>query len=276
MKMKIFSFKIIFLLIFITAFDFKKSDDIRICSWNIANFGTSKNEEELNRIVETMSAEEFVCIQEISTGISGASTLGKLVDKLDRTGANWDYVLSNPSSGEGSERYAFIWKSANIQILGDPWLESSLSNSINREPFLARFKKKNQTFLIATFHAVPKNKNPSIENSQLYSLDSIYEKDHLIICGDFNSSEKSEAFWQLKKRNIHSALKNQKTTIKMEPKDNEHLANPYDNIWYETDEFHLLKHGITDFTTHFPDLKSARCISDHVPVWAVFHWKNNN
>ena len=45
-------------------------------------------------------------------------------------------------------------------------------------------------------------------------------------------------------------------------------ANPYDHIYYEKKEVKIHDSGAWDFSSNFDDLKSARLISDHIPVWA--------
>ena len=50
-------------------------------------------------------------------------------------------------------------------------------------------------------------------------------------------------------------------------KEGRHLANPFDHIYFEKKELQITSNGTVDFTTGYNDLKSARLISDHIPVW---------
>ncbi|OFY84597.1 MAG: hypothetical protein A3F72_19330 [Bacteroidetes bacterium RIFCSPLOWO2_12_FULL_35_15] len=254
-------------LIFITSLSFSQS--CSIATWNIANFGASKDESEITFIAKTIKDFDILAIQEISVSPPGPQAVARLIDALNRTGSKWDYAISDPTVGNGCERYAFVWKTSRVRLLGKPWLEKSMEQTIDREPFLARFICNiNDTFLMATIHTVPTKKLPQNECIQLYMLDSIYEKDHLIILGDFNLSHKSPAFDNMKARKIKPAFEKQKTTLKMKMAANgEVLANEYDNIFYESDEIQIKDKGFLNFSTSFPDLKSARSISDHIPLF---------
>lgn len=60
----------------------------------------------------------------------------------------------------------------------------------------------------------------------------------------------------------------------MKPGENdETLANEYDNIFYEEDEISIKNSSVINFSFSFPDLKSARKISDHIPVIGIFQTK---
>ena len=59
----------------------------------------------------------------------------------------------------------------------------------------------------------------------------------------------------------------------MRRKDGQHLANEYDNIFYETAPLRVGTTGVVDFTSEFRTLKQAREISDHLPVFMEVGWK---
>jgi endonuclease/exonuclease/phosphatase family metal-dependent hydrolase len=236
--------------------------------------GASKDDSEIAFMASVIKSYDIIAIQEVSTSPPGAQAIARLADALNRSGGKWDYRISNPTTGDGSERYAFVWNTSKARLFGKPWLADSLSALMNREPFLALFIYGSDTFLLATFHAVPKDKNPASEISKLYKLDYLYEKYHLIILGDFNLPASSDAFNSLKKRNIIPALTHQKTSLKMKPgAGGEHLASEYDNLLYENDEIIMTESGVNDFSTRFSSLKEARTISDHIPVWGRFEVK---
>ena len=248
-----------------------RAQSTKIATWNIANLGDSKDETEIKFIVNTIKNYDIIAIQEVSTSQAGARAVAQIAEALNRRGGKWDYRVSDPTSGEGSERYAYVWNCSKARLFGKPWLEDSLSQMINREPFLALFICKTDTFLLANLHAVPKSKNPASEISKLYKLDHLYEKHHLIIMGDFNLPADNSAFNSLLKRNIKPALKGQKTSLKMKLNEKgEHLASEYDNILYESDEIEIEETGVNDFSLKFSTLKEARMISDHIPVWGNF------
>ena len=65
-------------------------------------------------------------------------------------------------------------------------------------------------------------------------------------------------------------LVNQKTTLKMKCVDQDCLASEYDNLFLESNVFSILGQGVHLFYEYFRDLKSARKISDHIPIWVEF------
>ncbi len=243
----------------------------KMATWNIANFGASKSSEEIEYIAKTVRNYDALAIQEVSTGPAGAQAVAKLVDELDRLGADWDYVVSDATSGEGSERYAVLWKTAVVKKISEGRLCNELSATVNREPFLVRLKAGNDTFLIAVFHAVPKAKKPNTENIQLCIIDSLFERDHLLLMGDFNASERTAGFSWLERRKMKGAITGQKTSLKEKPDEHGNtLASEYDNIYYETDEMIFLFGSSYNFSGAFQSLTEARKISDHIPVYGCF------
>ena len=48
------------------------------------------------------------------------------------------------------------------------------------------------------------------------------------------------------------------------------LASEYDNMFIDSRSFRILKTGVDLFYEAFTDLKSARMISDHIPIWIEF------
>jgi endonuclease/exonuclease/phosphatase family metal-dependent hydrolase len=259
----------IIILIFIS-FTVLAQQSTKLVTWNLCNFGKSKSVEEIRIIANVLKDADIVAIQEVSASDFGAQAVAKLADELNRKGAKWDYVISDPTNGLGKERYAYLWKSSHIKIIGKPWLEKTLDILIDREPFLSKFNINGKTLLLSTIHVVPTSKNPSRECSLLYKLDSIYITDNLMIMGDFNLSQKNKSFDILKSRGFKSSLINQKTSIKMKPQNGEILANEYDNIFFELQLIKINTAGIINFAEKYLDLKEARKISDHLPVYLTF------
>ena len=56
-------------------------------------------------------------------------------------------------------------------------------------------------------------------------------------------------------------------------KDGDYMANPYDNFFYEVPVLKKTKGGIIDFVPQFSNLKAAREVSDHLPIWIEVGWK---
>ncbi|MFN0050324.1 MAG: endonuclease/exonuclease/phosphatase family protein [Cytophagales bacterium] len=242
---------------------------IQITSWNLCNFGRSKSDLEIAFIAKTIQKTDILAIQEVSSSYYGAQAVAKLVDELNRTGSKWAYCISEPTVGNGSERFAYIWKTSKARLIGKAWLEKALDTLIDREPFLARFQMKSgEKMLLACLHAVPKAKEPWRECQYLYKIDSAYKADNLMIMGDFNLSESNKAFDSLKERKIVPAFRHLKTSIKMKIKNGEKFANEFDNLFIDRDLIKVKNAGRIDFTDRLQNLKEARKISDHVPVFA--------
>lgn len=252
---------------------------LHIISWNIANFGGSKDDKEIAYIAKKLRNADIVAIQEVTIGPKGAQAVAKLADELNRTGAKWDYILSDPTNGPGTERYAFLFKTKNVSIKQKGFLIKELDNEIDREPFYQKFEVKGNglstTISLVNIHTVPKSKGPEKEIHALARLHTMFPNDKMLIMGDFNTAQNSPAFEALKNGNCHPALKGRiKTTLKMQPDpaNGEKYANDYDNIYYKTNWFEVVEANRMDLTADipsvYPDLKSIRQISDHVPVYA--------
>ena len=259
---------IIILLIFISFSGY--SQKVSICSWNIQNFGKSKNDAELNYIAGVLKEFDLISIQEVVAGYGGSQAVARLADELNRTGSKWDYVISDPTSsitGNSKERYAFLWNTSKVRSAGIPWLEANYSNEIDREPYFCRFVVEKKIFTLASFHAVPKSKQPETEIKYFKFLPDLYPDQNIIFCGDFNLPQSHTVFNPLKKMGYRSALAGQKTSLKQECVDGNCLASEYDNFYYRIKPSRILKSGIVHFYHDFETLKDARRISDHVPVY---------
>lgn len=242
-------------------------DSLRILTWNIQNFGKSKDADEIAFIARQVRHFDIVAVQEVSVGEAGAKAVAWLADELNRTGASWDYRISDPTTGEGSERYAWLWKKSKVRNLGRCGLEQGLADSINREPFFCRFVFHSDTLMLGTFHAVPTSKGPAREIAFLHQIHKWHPQENIFIMGDFNLSEKNPAFLSLKNLGYQPAVKGSKTSLRMEVKDGSVLANEYDNIFFNERKVVKVSAGTINFTPNFPTLKEAREISDHIPVW---------
>ncbi|PIY13305.1 MAG: endonuclease [Flexibacter sp. CG_4_10_14_3_um_filter_32_15] len=259
-----------------------KNETIKILSWNLYNFGKSKDAQEIEYIAKKLKDYDIVAIQEVSTSLYGIRAVGKLADELNRTGSKWEYKISDPTSGDGKERYAYVWKTStkNAKIsLKKDWLEESIEAKVDREPYMARFEvnfkkgKTTNTVLIASFHAVPTNKNPEKEIVFLEEIPNRYKTDNILIMGDFNLDGKHEAFDVLRNRSLEAAFEGQKTSLRMKEKDGNPLNKEYDNIFVETRAFNIKKVEAIHFYKDYKSLKEARYISDHIPLWVELGFK---
>jgi hypothetical protein len=267
MKLKFYA-SLFFIFIFIDN-GFAQTS-IKMSSWNLENFGKSKTDSSLNVIANTLRYFDVVAIQEVVAGYGGAQAIAKLVDILNTIGENWDYSISDPTSSLNKykiERYAFIWKTSKLTKLGKAFLEQKYSKEMDIEPYIITFKSVNRVFSLATFHATTKKEKPEKELKYFKSI--IYEHPNLnlIFCGDFNCPQSNSVFNPLKSMVFKPVLVRQKTSLGQKYLNDGCLASEYDNAFYDTSKSILIKSGIIDFYLNFPNLKSARKVSDHIPIY---------
>lgn len=237
--------------------------------------GKSKSAEEVAFIAKTLRDYDIVAIQEVVAGNGGAQAVARLVDELNRTGFQWDYMVSNPTQGGvySSERYAYLWKPSRVKLHKKAWLDIDCIEEFEREPYFITFKYKNDYFTLVNIHAIPKSKQPETELKFLKLYPKLYAEENFIFLGDFNLSESHTVFNPLKSMGFIPALVNQKTSLKMKCNGQDCLASEYDNIFLDSRVFRIVKRGVNLFYNTFSDLKSARKISDHIPVWVEFDVK---
>ena len=262
---------LIFISIFIIHF---LHAQISICSWNIENIGASKNDSEINFIANTIKDYDIIAIQEVvAKDAGGAQAIVRLSNALNQKGSAWNYSISDPTSGENSykkERYAFLWKTSKVSLIGKPWLEIKYSNEINREPFFATFKYHEKLFTVVNFHAITKSMQPETEIKYFKFLPEEYPSKNLIFCGDFNCPQSHTVFNPLKTMGYKPIFIGQKTSLKDTCIKDDCLASEFDNIFFNTSKIHFLNSGVIPFYKKFSTLKEARAISDHIPIWFLF------
>ena len=188
---------------------------LNVISWNIQNFGRSKSESDsvMKYICSKVKSHDIVVIQEVSTSEFGAQAVAKLDGLLDRTGTSWDYVVSDPTTGAGSERYAYLYKKSKVK-LKESGLEKTLQDKLNREPFRAVFIFKKNEYYLFNLHLVPTDKNPAVEAAHLASLGETYKGKRIIFMGDLNLSQADPGFDGVKKW-AKQTLIGKKTSLKM-------------------------------------------------------------
>ncbi|MEC5166241.1 deoxyribonuclease-1-like protein [Flavobacterium sp. PL11] len=243
-----------------------------LLSWNISNLGKSKSNSEIAFMAATIRDYDIIAIQEVVAGNGGAQAVARLADELNRKGSKWDYTISDPTSGSPnkSERYAFIWKTSKVKIIGKAWLEKKYHLEIEREPYLCTFEYGKKQFTVVNFHAIPKKSQPETEIKYFKYLPADYPKLNLIFVGDFNCPQSHSVFNPLKQMGYKSVLVGQKTSLKTACTVTECLASEYDNIFYNSSKVNIVQSGVLHFYTNFDSLKEARLISDHIPIWFQF------
>jgi endonuclease/exonuclease/phosphatase family metal-dependent hydrolase len=261
--------KIFLILLLVTSPLFSQP---KVLSWNIENFGSSKSNQEITFIANTLRDYDIVAIQEVVAGDGGAQAVTKLADELNRKGAKWDYTISDPTSSSAykTERYAFLWKTSKIKKIGRAWLESKYHLEIDREPFFCTFEYEKKQFTVANFHAITKNRQPETEIKYFKFLPEEYPNLNLLFVGDFNCPQSHTVFNPLKKMGYQSVFVNQKTSLKKECQNGDCLASEFDNMYYNASKINVKNVGIIPFYKNFNSLQEARLISDHIPIWMEF------
>jgi endonuclease/exonuclease/phosphatase family metal-dependent hydrolase len=240
-----------------------------ITYWNACNFGNSKSDQVIDTMAEMTRNTHILVILEVSTSEAGARAIARLADNLNRKGKKWDYIVSDASSGNGSERVGVLWqpgvataKRRTARLLSD------VEADIDREPFLIDFDIDGATVTVGGFHAVPTAKKPEQEFATLSGSRMMQEGERFIFGGDFNLSAKKVSP-HLAKLGLTTYLE-EKTSIGTKlHKDGTYLASEYDHIC--TRGVKVIKVGVANQITYFNnDISRAREVSDHVPVYIIF------
>lgn len=251
-----------------------QSTEVSLISWNIQDFGKTKDSEELERMAELVRDADILAIQEVVAGYGGASAVAKLSAVLNRKGSKWDYVISDPTNSPkyATERYAFIWKTKRIKIKKVGNLITPLDDPIDREPMAQDFYLEGLKFTLINYHSRPYNRDPESEIMALsrYILDSL--RTPVVLAGDFNVDQKMPVFDTLKNAGYQAAIQNQGTTLKRTCTAKGYLNYPIDNIFYSEDILMVEAQAI-DFVKHCDNLEAARKLSDHLPVQLTFRLK---
>jgi deoxyribonuclease-1-like protein len=235
---------ILFLLMFITTFTYSQT----LLSWNIQNLGETKFKKDsvitqISNVIKSSKAD-IIAIQEVVTGPYGDSCIIKIAKII-----NYNYTISSKTTGNGSERYAFLYNN-NIKLNWSK-LDANLQDSIDREPFMASFKINKKDITIRQVHLVPTNKVPQKEVEDLYCY-----KDGLI-CGDFNLTCNHLIYVPLKTY-FNMPLCGKGTSLK---RDGSVSENNYDHFLVDK------KYKIIESKVYIYSYKGNKnTLSDHLPI----------
>jgi len=244
-------------------------------SWNIRDFGGSKDDTEIKQIAQVVRDFDIVAIQEVvAKNPKGAQAVARLADALNRMGVKWDYRISDPTQSPSvykRERYAFLWKTASVKLLSVPYLDSNLATVCDREPYVGLFQAKNMDapFYLVNFHSRRYDAQPEEEIMHFIKYPDRLQSNRVIIAGDFNLDEKHRVWDKFYSRGFKNALINTKTTLKVKCKFGAYRNHPIDNI-YATNGVSFSQMGSIDIVKNCENLKMARTLSDHLPVFIEF------
>ena len=254
-----------------------------LLTWNIRDLGQTKNDWELFEMASIMKSHDVIAIQEVvAKHPGGAKAVAKLAELLNRMGNRWDFRISDPTQSPNSylsERYAFIWKTSSIRLMGRPHLDKALAHLCHREPYIGQFQEKRsgQVFFLVNFHSRRFDQGPEKEIRHFSQYPAQFAEAPVIIAGDFNLDEQHPVWSKLYDQSYTSAISRSPTTLKRKCNlYGRYLNHSIDNIYYPTAHFRILRAGKIDFVKECEALTHARGISDHLPVFLRLISDNNN
>lgn len=259
---------ILFCLLICSQLGYSQNSEFTLISWNIRDFGDSKDSLEIERIAEILRDADIVSIQEVVAGPGGSKAVARLSDVLNRKGAKWDYQISDPTgSPKGAkEKYALLWKTSRLKRRGRGNLLKELDSQIYREPFLMNLYSNNRKISILSFHARPKK--AAVKEVQVLA-EYLINEEKIVVVGDFNLKYDHGSFEPFRSRFFNSVISDEKTTIKKGCKKGDYMHNSYDNIIYPWD-FDVYNSGRIDYIKSCDKVKSANTLSDHLPIMIQF------
>lgn len=253
----------------------RRSDTIRIASFNIQVFGTSKiNKPHVVDILARIVREfDVVAIQEIRS--QDQDVVPTFVEAINATGRQYDYVIG-PRLGRtnSKEQYAFVFDRASLEIdRSQLYTVDDPNDLLHREPLVGWFRTRgveaNSAF---TFSLVNIHTDPDETDQELNVLDDVFrivrndgrQEDDVILLGDLNVDHKHLGeLGQIP--GIAWVIANTPT--------NTRGTSEYDNLIYQsqaTTEF-TGQGGVFDFMQQYNlTMDQALEVSDHMPVWGEF------
>ncbi|MCE2789643.1 MAG: endonuclease/exonuclease/phosphatase family protein [Saprospiraceae bacterium] len=253
-----------------------QSPEIKVISWNIRDFGQSRNDQEIEQIAGILKTADIICIQEVVAGHpGGAQAVGRLATALTRNGQNWDYRISDPTQSPNShirERYAFLWKSSRITIKDRPFLLKAVDAAVHREPYVGIFKAYQSEIVVINYHSRTHEDESDAEMEEISAITSqldFYRDKNILWLGDFNLSQDHPCFDALKIKGFHPVVNGEKTTLKTNCKEGFYLSSEEDNIFYRLPLLRYKSSRVIDFMKGedcFMLPNKRKALSDHLPL----------
>ena len=271
------------ILIFLICSSKQAFAEFRLTTFNTKHLGRESCDPQ--KIAVMLAGSDFVALQEVNTGDTGAKSLAKVAEELGVLEKTKFCIALSEIPTDAKERYGVMWREDKISYVTQDGKEISEcpkfaitlrlgakhAKKIVREPAVGTFKEKagGAKFVFATIHLIPTAKHPETEVEPLFdTLDSLPGKYAKIIVGDFNLASSSPSFSAARRRNFTSALGGEvKTSLKLKTKD---FSQAYDNIFFR--ECSITNPSVANPYLKFPTLTPSqiyRQISDHAPVTAT-------
>ena len=257
-----------------------RRSELRLASWNIRILSDrSRNDNELNKIVQTLIDYDFIAVSELHD----EKVLKRIQKKLSELGSEYGYLISDPIGREGSphkERYAFLYYKGLVSVVKNgefyPDAADGTDNFV-RDPYWATFRAGKFDFSVIAVHVVWGDRVAE-RQAEVMELVEVYEyvqeangaEDDVLLVGDFNREPSDTQAY----RNL-MALPSMTQLFQLPQKSHIRDSSLYDNIFFQTNYVteYLGSSGIDKFDeTDFgnDDQAANLAVSDHRPVWAVF------
>ncbi len=272
----------------------KAEPKLKICSWNIQNFGESKatNPVVMKKIATEIAKCDIIALQEISNvyeeshtncsrnenkcpGNKNCSMIRNSLENHLNSNLKLNYkFIFSPQVKD--ERYLFVYNPSKVQLIESHLVEDFKKTgevcSANlkdygfmvREPFVGKFKAGNFEFKLMTAHTQPSN-----NVSELNALEMFYKQvededgnKNIIALGDLNAGcsylKKNESITFRNPRYFWVINDNEDTTVSTTT----HCA--YDRFVFTSSakKYYSGKYGI--------ETSISKEVSDHYKIWAEF------
>lgn len=250
-------------------------DTIKICSFNVQVFGTSKlkKPQAMDVLTKVVRRFDVVAIQEVRS--TDDAVVPKFVEMINADGSRYDFIIG-PRLGRtnSKEQYAVLFNTARIEVdRTSVYTVSDPKDLLHREPLVARFRVRGVPPAKAfTFNLVDIHTDPDETATELDALADVFVgvqrngsgEDDVILLGDLNVDE-----YHLGRLGQLPGIAHAITGVMT----NTRRDKTYDNIVFDrraTKEF-TGKWGVVDLQKEFNLTQQAALeVSDHCPVWAEF------
>ncbi|XP_076022698.1 deoxyribonuclease-1-like 1 [Genypterus blacodes] len=172
---------------------------LRICAFNLHNFGESKTKkpEVMETLVRIISRCDVSLLQEVRDQKQQA--LKRLLDQLNRyAGANAYSALESERLGRSDsyqEQYVFLYRTRRVTVIDQyqyPDTRPGRVDAFSREPFIVRFRAP--TSAIKDFVLIPQHTSPTNATEEIDALYDVlqdikkkWKTENVMLLGDFNA-----------------------------------------------------------------------------------------
>ncbi|MFK8003064.1 MAG: CARDB domain-containing protein [Polyangiales bacterium] len=248
-----------------------------IATFNTLHLGHD-NGKDLASLACIVSHFDLVGLQEIET----PQAVAELVDALEFiTGEAWFGHVSPREAGRGSstEFYAFVWRTADVQMTEAIGFYPDLEDDFKREPYGANFRMGQFDFTFLTFHqrygelAQRREEARHLGDVYAYFQEANGSESDVLIGGDFNLPADDAAYLFLGGGDdiTFVTAPEQKTSIGLSG-----LSNSFDNIFFPGPYLsEMTGSGALDFT-NANWMEMIETVTDHIPVWASFDIRSDD